>query len=169
MHIYLQIYEYLYVFRFIGIGVGGGMQGGHMGTNSSVSSHGMAKEGGYGLAGLLDVIRMTDKDLNTLALGSDLTTFGLNLNSSDSLYLSFSSPFSGTLFIYIYIYMYKYIYTYIHIYTYIYMYLYIYIYVILYKNVYIYKFVYSGTLFILFLLPLTLIPDPNTLTSNRYP
>lgn len=38
------------------------MQGGHMGTNSSISGHGtMGKEGGYGLAGLLDVIRMTDK------------------------------------------------------------------------------------------------------------
>jgi CCR4-NOT transcription complex subunit 2 len=29
-----------------------------------------------------------------LALGSDLTTFGLNLNSSDCLYSSFVSPFS---------------------------------------------------------------------------
>ena len=29
------------------------------------------------------------QDLNTLALGSDLTTFGLNLNSSDCLYSSF--------------------------------------------------------------------------------
>lgn len=49
-------------------------------------------EGRYGLMGLLDVIRMSDKDLNALALGSDLTTFGLNLNSSDSLFPSFSSP-----------------------------------------------------------------------------
>ena len=31
--------------------------------------------------GLLGVIRMTDQDLNTLALGCDLTTLGLNLNS----------------------------------------------------------------------------------------
>ncbi|CAN0049609.1 unnamed protein product, partial [Ectocarpus fasciculatus] len=50
----------------------------------------------YGLLGLLDVIKMTDRvrDLNTLALGTDLTTFGLNLSSTDSLYLTFSSPFS---------------------------------------------------------------------------
>ena len=74
---------------FLGIGVGGGMQGGHMGSNSSIGAGSMSKEGGYGLSGLLDVIRMTDKDLNILALGSDLTTFGLNLNSSDCLYSSF--------------------------------------------------------------------------------
>jgi CCR4-NOT transcription complex subunit 2 len=37
----------------------------------------------FGLLGLLGVIRMTDQDLNTLALGCDLTTLGLNLNSSE--------------------------------------------------------------------------------------
>ena len=37
----------------------------------------------YGLLGLLGVIRMTDEDLSTLALGSDLTTLGLNLNSPE--------------------------------------------------------------------------------------
>ena len=31
----------------------------------------------------LAVIRMTDPDLNTLALGTDLTTLGLNLNSTE--------------------------------------------------------------------------------------
>ena len=36
----------------------------------------------FGLMGLLSVIRMTDQDLNTLALGTDLTTLGLNLNSA---------------------------------------------------------------------------------------
>lgn len=50
--------------------------------------------GKYGLLGLLDVIRMTDKDLNALALGSDLTTFGLNLNSTEFLFTSFSSPYA---------------------------------------------------------------------------
>ena len=35
----------------------------------------------YGLLGLLDVIRMTNHDLNELALGTDLTTLGLNLTS----------------------------------------------------------------------------------------
>ena len=37
----------------------------------------------YGLLGLLSVVRMTNKDLNTLALGLDLTTLGLNLNSTE--------------------------------------------------------------------------------------
>ncbi len=37
----------------------------------------------YGLTGLLQVIRMTDPDLNTVALGTDLTTLGLTLNSSE--------------------------------------------------------------------------------------
>jgi CCR4-NOT transcription complex subunit 2 len=57
----------------------------------------MSRESRYGLLGLLDVIKMTDRDLNTLALGSDLTTFGLNLSSADSLHLTFSSPFSDTI------------------------------------------------------------------------
>jgi hypothetical protein len=48
----------------------------------------------FGLLGLLNVIRMTDPDLNTLALGSDLTTLGLNLNASDSLYTTFASPWA---------------------------------------------------------------------------
>lgn len=48
----------------------------------------------YGLLGILNVIRMTDSDLNILALGTDLTTLGLNLNSSECLYLNFDSPWS---------------------------------------------------------------------------
>ena len=44
--------------------------------------------------GLLSVIRMTDPDLNTLALGTDLTTLGLNLNSSEPLYSTFASPWA---------------------------------------------------------------------------
>lgn len=47
----------------------------------------------FGLKGLLRIIRMTDPDLNTLALGTDLTTLGLDLNSSDVLYPMFMSPF----------------------------------------------------------------------------
>ena len=54
----------------IGGNVSGGIGGGGGGGG------GLSKEGKFGLAGLLDVIRMTDKDLNMLALGSDLTTFG---------------------------------------------------------------------------------------------
>jgi CCR4-NOT transcription complex subunit 2 len=48
----------------------------------------------FGLMGLLNVIRMTDPDLTMLALGTDLTTLGLNLNSSDSLHKTFGSPWS---------------------------------------------------------------------------
>eukprot|EP00019_Armaparvus_languidus_P011200 CAMPEP_0168579636 /NCGR_PEP_ID=MMETSP0420-20121227/337_1 /TAXON_ID=498008 /ORGANISM="Pessonella sp." /LENGTH=339 /DNA_ID=CAMNT_0008613635 /DNA_START=1984 /DNA_END=3000 /DNA_ORIENTATION=+ len=48
----------------------------------------------YTLLGLLNVIRMTDADRNTLALGTDLTTLGLNLNSSETLYATFTSPFA---------------------------------------------------------------------------
>eukprot|EP01134_Creolimax_fragrantissima_P002661 CFRG2661T1 len=46
----------------------------------------------YGLIGLLSVIRMSDHDMNTLALGIDLTTLGLDLNSPEMLYKTFSSP-----------------------------------------------------------------------------
>ncbi|KAG8072656.1 hypothetical protein GUJ93_ZPchr0006g41483 [Zizania palustris] len=49
----------------------------------------------YGLMGLLGLIRMNDPDLATLALGVDLTTLGLNLNSSDNLYKTFGSPWSN--------------------------------------------------------------------------
>jgi CCR4-NOT transcription complex subunit 2 len=48
----------------------------------------------FGLLGLLSVIRMQDPDLTTLALGTDLTTLGLNLNSPDNLYKTFGSPWS---------------------------------------------------------------------------
>ncbi len=48
----------------------------------------------YGLKGLLGVIRMTDRDVNTLALGTDLTTLGLNLNSNDPLSAAFACPWA---------------------------------------------------------------------------
>jgi len=48
----------------------------------------------YGLLGLLNVIQMTSADLNTLALGTDLTTLGLNLNSTEPLYHTFASPWA---------------------------------------------------------------------------
>ena len=37
---------------------------------------------------------MTDPDVNTLALGTDLTSLGLNLNSPEILYSSFVSPWA---------------------------------------------------------------------------
>ncbi|KAK1256838.1 hypothetical protein QJS04_geneDACA024224 [Acorus gramineus] len=48
----------------------------------------------FGLLGLLSVIRMSDPDLTSLALGIDLTTLGLNLNSTDNLHKTFGSPWS---------------------------------------------------------------------------
>jgi len=57
---------------------------------------GSALSGDFGLLGLLSVIRMTDADRNALALGSDLTMLGLNLNSSDNLYSTFASPWSDS-------------------------------------------------------------------------
>jgi hypothetical protein len=50
-------------------------------TSSSLPS-----DSKYGLLGLRNVIKMTDQDLNVLALGFDLTTLGLNLNSPEYLY-----------------------------------------------------------------------------------
>ncbi|XP_040992367.1 probable NOT transcription complex subunit VIP2 isoform X1 [Juglans microcarpa x Juglans regia] len=48
----------------------------------------------YGLLGLLSVIRMSNPDLTSLALGIDLTTLGLNLNSTENLHKTFGSPWS---------------------------------------------------------------------------
>lgn len=47
---------------------------------------------GYGLLGLLGVVRMSFADRSALAIGTDLTTLGLNLGSPDVLYTSFLSP-----------------------------------------------------------------------------
>lgn len=63
-----------------GVASGGGSGGGDSGSGSGGSME------PYGLLGLLHVIRVTDADLNYLALGTDLTTLGLNLNSPDPLY-----------------------------------------------------------------------------------
>ena len=73
-------------------------------TNSGGSSNGGGGGGGggklepgrdrYGLLGLLPVIRMADHDLSALALGSDLTSLGLNLTSPDVLYPKFVSPWA---------------------------------------------------------------------------
>ncbi|CAF0721278.1 unnamed protein product, partial [Brachionus calyciflorus] len=52
----------------------------------------------FGIVGLLAYLRSADreKDNYTLALGTDLTTLGLNLNSNENLYHSFLSPFSDS-------------------------------------------------------------------------
>ena len=48
----------------------------------------------YGMLGMLDVVRMTNQDLSMLALGTDLTTLGLNLNGGENIYATFMTPFS---------------------------------------------------------------------------
>ncbi|CAG8574275.1 2819_t:CDS:2 [Funneliformis mosseae] len=68
--------------------------GGAPSLNQSSSSPSSVASDEFGLLGLLSVIRMTDPDLSMLALGSDLTTLGLNLNSPDVLYATFTSPWS---------------------------------------------------------------------------
>ncbi|KAK6137531.1 hypothetical protein DH2020_028729 [Rehmannia glutinosa] len=48
----------------------------------------------YGMLGLLRIIKMVNPALTSLALGIDLTTLGLNLNSSETLHKKFASPWS---------------------------------------------------------------------------
>lgn len=48
----------------------------------------------FGMLGLLNTIKMVNPALTSLALGIDLTTLGLNLNSSESIYKRFASPWS---------------------------------------------------------------------------
>ncbi|KAL6746279.1 hypothetical protein V8C86DRAFT_1547105 [Haematococcus lacustris] len=50
----------------------------------------------YGLLGLLPLLAMRDLDLTMLSLGTDLTSLGLNLNSTDSLNKLLVSPLSDT-------------------------------------------------------------------------
>mmetsp|Transcript_26911 Transcript_26911/g.40727 ORF Transcript_26911/g.40727 Transcript_26911/m.40727 type:complete len:474 (-) Transcript_26911:215-1636(-) len=64
------------------------------GPSGSVA--GSALAGDFGLLGLLSVIRMTDADRNALALGTDLTMLGINLNTGEKLYTNFASPFSDS-------------------------------------------------------------------------
>ena len=80
----------------VGSGNASGAEGGASGGDSvsAPSADAAEKMGKYGLLGLLGVIRMTNEDLNTLALGQDLTSLGLSLNSPDCLYATFSSPWS---------------------------------------------------------------------------
>jgi CCR4-NOT transcription complex subunit 2 len=79
------------------LGVEGGMGSEYMVPEGMMSSAGVLDNSDpYGLLGLLRVLNMTNRDLNTLASGIDLTTLGLNLSSSDVLYSTFASPFSDT-------------------------------------------------------------------------
>ena len=50
----------------------------------------------FGMVGLLTFIRAAESETNlvSLALGSDLTSLGLNLNSPDNLYPNFAGPWA---------------------------------------------------------------------------
>ena len=52
----------------------------------------MTDEEKYGLPGLLDAIKNENNENFNLAIGHDLTTLGLDLNSSESVFLHSSSP-----------------------------------------------------------------------------
>eukprot|EP01062_Namystynia_karyoxenos_P069906 TRINITY_DN65325_c0_g1_i1.p1 TRINITY_DN65325_c0_g1~~TRINITY_DN65325_c0_g1_i1.p1 ORF type:complete len:328 (+),score=87.24 TRINITY_DN65325_c0_g1_i1:118-984(+) len=87
--------------RAVGGGVGGG--GGPVVSSSAVAEAGRgggAAAGdtardplnGYGMLGVLKIISRSNADLNALALGYDLTSLGLSLNSPDYLYTNFCCP-----------------------------------------------------------------------------
>lgn len=46
----------------------------------------------YGLLGLLHIIKTSDPDLSMLALGTDLTSLGLDLGATENLYSTFITP-----------------------------------------------------------------------------
>lgn len=64
--------------------------------NAAPGPSGTSQKDRYGLLGLLPVIRMVNPNVSTLALGADLTMLGLNLNSPDSLYKSFTLPWNDS-------------------------------------------------------------------------
>jgi len=70
-------------------GVGGGLPSGSDEAADDPSIR-------WGLKGILKVIKREDPSLNMLALGEDLTTLGLNLNSPEPLHPTFASPWSST-------------------------------------------------------------------------
>ncbi|CAB3980098.1 CCR4-NOT transcription complex subunit 2-like, partial [Paramuricea clavata] len=76
--------------------VKGKIQTSPSGTITNIPKHMVTDQ--FGMIGLLTFIRAaeTEPNLVTLALGSDLTTLGLNLNSPESLYQTFGSPFSDS-------------------------------------------------------------------------
>lgn len=74
-------------FEFKAVGGGGGPRSGFVPSKSK-------EQDKFGLLGLIDLVRMTNEDLSTLSLGTDLSALGLNLNGSEHIYQSFMSPFS---------------------------------------------------------------------------
>jgi hypothetical protein len=82
-----------------------GRSGTPLGDMSAAAAAGLGGGGGpvsasdpgaerYGMMGLLGVVRMSNSDLNLLALGTDLTVLGLNLSSTECASLSVSLSLS---------------------------------------------------------------------------
>jgi CCR4-NOT transcription complex subunit 2 len=65
-------------------------------SGAAASSDSLLLKDNFGMLGMLDVVRMTNQDLSVLALGTDLTTLGLNLNGGENIYSTFMTPFSDT-------------------------------------------------------------------------
>lgn len=68
----------------------GFIQGTQIGSGQESSN----KETRYGLMGIVDVIKGADRDLNFLFVGTDLKTFGVNVDAQDLLYSTFHNPFA---------------------------------------------------------------------------
>ncbi|GLC33442.1 hypothetical protein PLESTB_000076100 [Pleodorina starrii] len=82
-----------------GVGPGSEMAGGQSQPGSASAAAAAAavaaaaaKADRFGLMGLLPLIKMTDADLTMLALGTDLTGLGLNLNAAGDLHSTLVSP-----------------------------------------------------------------------------
>ncbi|KAG2483582.1 hypothetical protein HYH03_017588 [Edaphochlamys debaryana] len=79
------------------VGMGGDMGGGGQGgPGAAAAAAAQAKADRFGLMGLLPLIKMSDPDLTMLALGTDLTGLGLNLNATGDLHSTLVSPLADT-------------------------------------------------------------------------
>ncbi|KXZ54553.1 hypothetical protein GPECTOR_4g618 [Gonium pectorale] len=74
-----------------GMGPGGEMAGGQAPPPGGGQAP-LTKAERFGLMGLLPLIKMSDADLTMLALGTDLTGLGLNLNATGDLHSTLVSP-----------------------------------------------------------------------------
>ena len=74
--------------------VGSHIRGFVQGTQIGTGQENINKETRYGLMGIVDVIKGADRDLNFLFVGTDLKTFGVNVDAQDLLYSTFHNPFA---------------------------------------------------------------------------
>lgn len=67
---------------------------GPIGLDADGGGGGSSGVDGYGMVGLLSLIRAPERDLQSLALGADLGNIGLQLSSSEPLHASFATPWA---------------------------------------------------------------------------